>query len=318
MPRLSVILAAPSTSASTSASASASPSAEPPAGSTLRRSVRTALAALPRDSRLVVLTGAGESPELDADPRIDVREVPAPLSPPQAVNWLLANTDGELMARADSGDATLPWRFRLAMAALARSADVVFAPVLGAGSTSREFSFTDAPGTMPLGAEALRLHLLLGSPVCSGTIVARRSALDAVGGYRDVAAADYDLALRLAVEPIRMHRLGLPGLVSGAAPRPATHGGLRREPESEGLVAGAFRDLSAKLLGRAYLRLPVLAALPLSAEELDEELLAFHADLRRAAQSLPPLERYPLLRALRRRIAATRSLHHSQKVSVAW
>jgi hypothetical protein len=308
MPRLSVILPAP---------ARQSAQGEP-ADVTLRRSVRATLAALPRDSRLVVLTGPGTVPALDPDPRLEVRSVPEPLTAPLAVNWLLENTDSELVARADPGDAALPWRFRLALNALGRGADVVFAPVLGAGTTGREFSFSDAHGTMPLGSDALRLHLLLSSPVCAGTIAARRETLSAVGGYREVPMADYDLALRLAVQPVRMHRLGVPGLVSGAAPRSTARSEVRRQPSSEGLVADAFRALSTQLLGREHLRLPVLAALPLSAEELEEELSAFSSDVRGAARSLGLVERYPLLRALRRRIAATRSLHRTEMVSVAW
>ncbi|MFC0681629.1 hypothetical protein ACFFGH_27685 [Lysobacter korlensis] len=280
------------------------------------RTLRSTLAALPRDSRLVIIAGDGVDPATGNDRRVEVHATDGPVSGQQAMNWLLQHTDSELVARADPGDAALPWRFRSAFGALDRNADVMFAPLMGAGTTPRGFTFSDPTGTAPLRTATLRLHLMLSSRITSGTLVARRSALAAVGGYRDTALAEYDLALRLALSPARLHRLSVPGVVTGEAP--ASAGGGERRRETEGLVADMFRSLSTQLLGRAYLRLPVLAALPLSAEELDEELSAFQADMRRAAQPLPLVERHPLLRALRRRIAATRTLHRSEMTSVAW
>ncbi|MDQ4137253.1 MAG: hypothetical protein M3116_00190, partial [Actinomycetota bacterium] len=249
------------------------------------------------------------------DPRVQVHRSPGTLPPHQAMNWLLGHTDSEFVARADPGDTALPWRFRLALKSLARGADVVFAPALGSGTAPRGYSFSDSAGSLPLGTDALRLHLLLSSRVTSGTLVARRDALAAVGGYRDVPLAEYDLALRLAMRPVRLRRLSAPAVVTGAAP---VAEGIERRRAPEGLVADTFRALSTRLLGRPHLRLPVLAALPLTEEELDEELAVFQADVRRAARPLRISERIPLLRALRRRVAATRQLHHSEMASVAW
>jgi hypothetical protein len=280
------------------------------------RAVRSALAALPRDSRLLILAGSGAMPDIAEDRRVELHRTEGAPSGPMAMNWLLEHTDSDLVARADPHDAALPWRFRHALRALTRNADVVFAPLMGAGISPRGFSFSDPAGSAPLGTESLRLHLLLSSRVTSGSLVARRDALTAIGGYRDTPMAEFDLALRLAAHPVRLHRLSVPAVVTGEAPSPVD-GGVRRR-ETEGLVADAFRALSTQLLGRAYLRLPVLAALPLSPEELDEELGSFQADLRRAARSVPLLERYQLLRALRRRVAATRALHSSEMASVAW
>jgi hypothetical protein len=281
-----------------------------------RRAVRAALAALPRDSRLVLLAGPGVEPAVGDDPRVEVRRTDGSVSGQHALNWLLEHTDSDLVARADPGDAALPWRFRSALGVLARNADVVFAPQIGAGTTARGFSFSDPAGSVRLGTDALRLHLLLSSRVTCGTLVARRHALTAIGGYRDTALPEYDLALRLALRPVRLHRLSVPAVVTGSAPAPADGGERRRE--TEGMVADGFRALSTQLLGRAYLRLPVLAGLPLSAEELDEELTAFTRDLRRAAQPLPMLERAALVRALRRRVGATRELHAREMTTAAW
>ena len=297
MPRLDVIL--PLSEDSQSAGAEA----------------RAALAALPPDSRLVVLAHGDAQLALEDDPRVELHRTPRTFLPHQAMNWLLEHTDSELVARADPGDMALPWRFRLALGAIARGADVAFAQALGRGTAPRGYSFSDSAGSMALGTHALRLHLLLSSRVTCGSLVARREALTAVGGYRDVALTEYDLALRLAMRPLRLQRLSAPAVVTGAPP---TADGTDSPRKSDGLVADAFRALSTQLLGRTHLRLPVLAALPLTEEELDEELAAFQTDMRRAAQSLALHERIGLLRALRRRIAATRQLHRSEMASVAW
>ena len=122
----------------------------------------------------------------------------------RALDRGLAAARTALIARMDADDIALPGR-------LAAQHDALCArPELGALGTQVEL-FADSPALLAEGMEryvawqnalidarAHRDQLFVESPLCHPSVMLRRSALEAVGGYRDGPfAEDYDLWLRL-------------------------------------------------------------------------------------------------------------------------
>jgi hypothetical protein len=110
---------------------------------------------------------------------------------------------GELLARMDADDVSLPGRLAASAALLDANAD------LGAVGTRVEAFAGEAVGegmrryvewlnTLVTPADHER-DLFVESPLCHPSVTMRKDALAAAGGYRDVAwAEDYDLWIRLA------------------------------------------------------------------------------------------------------------------------
>jgi glycosyltransferase involved in cell wall biosynthesis len=222
------------------------------ASGTILRAVRSTLRAMPRDAELVVLDDGSTDDTLQLlhgvdDPRLVVLHNDEGHGVAAGLRLLLESTDSRVVGRMDADDVTLPGRFRVQETALRRGADVAFAAVVRFGDRLRELRPTSP---LRLGADALALGLLMTNPVSHPTLYARREALDAVGGYGDCIAEDYELWLRLAANGARMVRtrrpvLGYyrhPGQTSGAAGWTET--ALAEEP-----MQVAYDALSTRLLG---------------------------------------------------------------------
>lgn len=172
--------------------------------------VASTLRALPRDAQIVVYDdastdGTGDIVRAMPDPRVHVADDSSPRGLVGALTYLLASTDSEIVARMDADDITLPWRFARQLTAV-RRADVVFGAVVPFGSGR-----IPVPGApYPLSGLGCRLALLIDNPMSHPSMVARREALEAVGGYRPGAAEDWELWLRLAGADRRLVRLGTP------------------------------------------------------------------------------------------------------------
>jgi glycosyltransferase involved in cell wall biosynthesis len=115
-----------------------------------------------------------------------------------ALNFGVAQSSGTLIARMDADDIAMPERLERQVARLGADPDL---SVLGTG-----FTAIDAAGTVlrhatpPATHDAIVAALARSNPMAHPTVVMRRTALAAVGGYRPayVRAEDYDLWLRLA------------------------------------------------------------------------------------------------------------------------
>lgn len=116
------------------------------------------------------------------------------------------NTD--VIARLDADDIACPTRFEEQLAAIGRGFDVV-------GSAMQEFNADpDAPTgvrRLPEDHEAIVRYAKINSPVNNPSVMIRRSALVAAGGYRDVHfMEDYDLYARLIATGARFINLPEP------------------------------------------------------------------------------------------------------------
>ncbi|WP_277370237.1 glycosyltransferase family 2 protein [Rhodococcus rhodochrous] len=179
----------------------------------IRRAVTSTLRALPRDANLVILNDGSTDATPDildslACTKIEIIESTGCGGLANALNMLLKATDSEYVARMDADDVALPWRFTHQVGV--DNADVVFSPVIHLGPKPLNLRPTRLG---ELSADTVRRILLIENPIAHSTVVFRRKAISAVGGYRNVLAEDYDLWLRVAAEGMKIHRTSLPVLL---------------------------------------------------------------------------------------------------------
>ncbi|MGM1017100.1 MAG: glycosyltransferase family 2 protein [Actinomycetota bacterium] len=229
------------------------------AAGTIASALRSTLRALPRDAEIVVLDDGSSDDTADIartvpDPRVRV------ISRPNAgvaatLTDLLAATDSELVSRMDADDLVLPGRFRRQLRAIDSGADAVFTTVVTFGS-----GVPSPPRPSGIDAPEFGLHLLLTNPVAHSTLLARRSTIDAAGGYRPIPTEDYDLWLRMATQGARMQRLAVPGLAYRVHPGQVTASAeWRRSSWENREIADAYATLSEQLIGAPATRITSLS-----------------------------------------------------------
>ncbi|MCB0255200.1 MAG: glycosyltransferase [Anaerolineae bacterium] len=174
----------------------------------------------------------------------------------RSLNKGLAVACGEYVARQDADDISLPVRLEKQVAFLDAKPNIGLV-----GTAYREVyddGRPDRPMSVPLTLDEIREQLLYHHCFCHGSVMARRTALTAVGGYdeRFAVAQDRDLWLRLAdhfdlanladeLYSLRMSSWSVTG-TSRSRQRQA----VRRAVQNT-LVRG-IRQPSAQALGRFY------------------------------------------------------------------
>ena len=177
-----------------------------------------------RDFELLVLDDGSRdaSPDIAArhaaeDPRVRLLANPAS-GIVAALNFGIESAQAPLVARMDADDIALPERFERQLARLAAEPELL---VLGTATIR-----IDAQGrrlsvaTPPVDPAELSRVLERVNAIAHPTVMMRKEALEAVGGYRRayLRAEDYDLWLRLAergklsnlAEPLLEYRIGGP------------------------------------------------------------------------------------------------------------
>jgi glycosyltransferase involved in cell wall biosynthesis len=272
------------------------------AGTTISMAVRSTLGALPKDSELVVLDDGSSDDTADVldaihDRRLRVLRGGSSGSVGGALNRLLDATDSELVGRMDADDYTLPWRFRLQTQAIRRGADLVFSSVIPFTPAARRVNI---PIPLQIDARAFPFHLLLSNPVSHPTLLARREALTAAGGYRGVPSEDYDLWVRAATHGSRLTRMGTPTLMYRLHPAQITASQEWRQASwQDPILNDAFADLSSQIVGRRLSRLVNVSG---TVAERFSAIEEFRTAVNHASRSLPPIDRAVLLRRMRRRL----------------
>jgi glycosyltransferase involved in cell wall biosynthesis len=130
-----------------------------------------------------------------------------------ALNLLLRESRFDLIARMDADDVCLPGRFKKAMSDIQlRGFDFVFTHIIFFGASVKPL------GLLPqlpvrLSSEEAKWMLWLDNPYAHPTLVARKSSILKLGGYRDTIYEDLDLWLRAQAADYKFKRLSRYGLL---------------------------------------------------------------------------------------------------------
>lgn len=188
------------------------------ASKTIGLAVLSTLAFKPKSSELLIfLDGAGTKSKVlswvSARQDVKVFSSEKKIGISGALNALILNSEGGVVARMDADDISLPGRFLKGMQLVnAGSEDFVFTNIILFGSRVKPFGFLPH---LPIGVdnEQARWLLWLGNPFAHPTMIARKSAIESLGGYRNSISEDYDLWVRAAAAGFKLRRLRRHGLL---------------------------------------------------------------------------------------------------------
>ncbi len=218
---------------------------------TIRDALGSTLRSMPKDSELLVLDDAStdDTAEVAAstgDSRVRVIAGGTQRGVALAGDFLLSEARGELVARMDSDDVCLPWRFRTQLAAIDSGADIVFSTYQKIGGGVRK-------PVLPIGfgRDAATMALLVDCPYPHSTVLARAETLRDAGSYRPGAVAeDYDLWLRAAAAGAVITRIARPAVLIRSSPTQLTAAaGWRESLAFDPLLMESYRALAHRLWG---------------------------------------------------------------------
>jgi len=188
---------------------------------------------LPPDEVVIVRDGpvpAGLQAYLDALTQARVVELPENVGLAGALEEGLRHCTFDVVARMDADDVSLPDRFARQLPLIAAGADLVGSGLLEIGADEDDVVGRRVP---PTGAAEIARYARFHDPFNHPTVVYRRSAVAAAGGYRDLdLMEDYWLFARMIAAGARVENLAEP-LVKyrvGASPDAGSYarrGGLR-------------------------------------------------------------------------------------------
>ena len=219
---------------------------------TLRTAVLSTLFALgPKDELLVQVSGSEITKVLEKvkDSRLRVFFSPKPMKVFEALNTLISEARGTYIGRMDADDICLPGRFQAQLWFLERNKlDFVFSNAILFGRSVRPLGFVPQPPTK-LNHEESGLYLGFSNPFVHPTMLARRSALEALSGYSELAAEDYDLWVRAWTSGFRFSRMAFYGVLYRVHPSQVTrHPGFNQIVLKEQKRSSSVIDLEKQLV----------------------------------------------------------------------
>lgn len=218
---------------------------------TLRTAVLSTLFALgPSDELLVQVSGSDSAEVLSniRDSRLRVFFSPTPMKVFEALNKLLAVSRGAFIGRMDADDISLPGRFQAQLRFLERNKlDFVFSNTILFGKAVKPFSFIPQP-PIKLNHEESGLYLAFSNPFVHPTMLARRSTLESLSGYSELAAEDYDLWIRAWTSGFRFSKMAGYGVLYRVHPAQVTqHPQFNRLALQEVILNGLIVELEKQL-----------------------------------------------------------------------
>jgi len=178
---------------------------------TVVRAVKSTLRAMPSNSELLIqLDGCTDNSRKEiesvADNRISVFESADNIGVSATLNSLLLRASGTYIARMDADDVCLRGRFTKQLRSVrSLNSDLLFGKAILWNPTSF-IPFIPSP-TPKLSRRELDLALVRSNPFVHPTLLAKKSCLESLGGYRESAAEDYDLWLRARTEGYQIDRI---------------------------------------------------------------------------------------------------------------
>lgn len=216
--------------------------------------VHTTLLSMPKHSELLVHID-GENPELSRllgkvnDSRLKTTSSGKSLGVASSLNHLAGIAKGEFLARMDSDDLCLPWRFSFQLKQMEKnSSDLFFGTCIVFGGKLRPLPIIPQ---LPLSLDdgEFKRMLLVHNPGVHPTLMIRREAFESLGGYNRVPEEDLDLWLRAASAGFNFRRTGLPLILYRFHPNQLTNSrNWQRLVETDNQIA-LRRDELAHSLG---------------------------------------------------------------------
>lgn len=178
---------------------------------TILRAISSTLLSLDRNSELLICLdgsrdGTSEIVSAVKDSRVSFISSEESEGVALSLNKLLTLASKPYVARMDSDDVCFKGRFRRQLQFLTKNkADFVFGNSILFGNELK-FLIPVPQFPLKLSSQQSKLALLVGCPFVHSTMFARRRALEELGGYRPLAAEDYDLWLRAAAAGMSLER----------------------------------------------------------------------------------------------------------------
>jgi len=178
---------------------------------TIKDAVQSTLKSMPENSELLIqLDGCVDDSrtviETISDDRIRIFESKENLGIAATLNRMLLHTRGKYIARMDQDDICLSGRFKKQLNAMrTQNSDLLFGKAL-LWNPKKLFSILPVP-TPRLSRDELDLALIRSNPLVHPTMMATKSCIEALGGYRQSIAEDYDLWLRARTHGFQIDRL---------------------------------------------------------------------------------------------------------------
>ena len=210
-----------------------------------------------RDKLFVIL----EQDDLETRKRVDLYDsslirtlnLPGPQTLSSKLNAGLFEAKTELVGRMDADDITLPWRFKRQVFMYQKYESIVASTAIVFGWSLRPLPLLPQP-PIHLSASEVRRALIFENPIVHPSVLAPRSALEMVGGYREVPGEDLDLWLRLANRGVPIVRDWLPSLLYRYSPNSMSHGVSNDlSQKASDAVEYLRRELVEKELGETFL-----------------------------------------------------------------
>lgn len=222
---------------------------------TITSAVRSTLRALPARSEILIFLdactdGTKAALSLISDDRVQIIESAENVGVASGLNRLLSEAKGEFIARMDADDICLPWRFQAQLQKQKRtSADFVFSNAILFGKQLKPFGFI---AQMPLGIteEQANMALIFANPFVHPAMLAKRSVMNELGGYKKSASEDYELWIRAAMVGKKLVRTRGYGLLYRVHPKQLTQQGhWQTVKKTDQILLQAQRELAGKVLG---------------------------------------------------------------------
>ena len=176
------------------------------------------------------------------------------------LNHCLRHAAGEFIARMDGDDLCMPERFAAELQALEEN------PEMAVVSTPMEYF--DENGTWGVGTVIERpqpADLLRGTPFCHAPCMARRAAIEAVGGYTDdpkyLRVEDYDLWVKMYGAGFRGMNLTVPMYRMRDDRNAAARRKFRHRINEARVKGKAIRLLKLPVWNYVYILRPILVGL---------------------------------------------------------
>jgi hypothetical protein len=173
----------------------------------------------------------------------------------EALNKLLSESRGAFIGRMDADDICLPGRFQAQLRFLKRNKlDFVFSNAILFGKVVKPFGFIPQP-PIRLNHEESGLYLVFSNPFVHPTMLARRSALESLSGYSELAAEDYDLWIRAWTSKFRFSRMAGYGVLYRVHPAQVTqHPQFNRVALHEAKLNGSRVELEKQLVRKNLIK----------------------------------------------------------------